>query len=89
MAQLAGCSQTLRTLKPAGPAREAGDCTTSDGVRVQFRIFDNEDQATGWGSAMSEVDSGPVDFSGYGENWVTRVVDATRQQANVIFEHLT
>ena len=89
MADLTGCSRTLRPVALVGPVWDAGDCTTPDGIQVQFRMFDNGDQATGWGSAMRETDTGPIDAIAYGNDWAVRVIDADRDQANRIFAHLT
>jgi len=89
MADLVGCAQTLRPVPLVGPAWDAGDCTTPDGIRVQLRMFDNEDQAIGWGSAMRETDTGPSDPAAYGDGWVVRAIDADRDQVNRIFSHVT
>ena len=89
MAERVGCGGTLRPFPPRAPARDAGECVTADGVRVQFRIFDDMGEARGWGSAMDESDTGRPDPGAYGANWVARVVDATRDEANAVLSRLS
>lgn len=88
MAQDIGCAATFTAVPMHAPAREAGKCVSTGGVQVQFRVFENQDQARGWGAAMGERDTGAVDPSIYGSTWVVRVIDTDRLTANRIFAAL-
>jgi hypothetical protein len=89
MARRAGCTGAVKAIPVQGPAVQAGDCTTPTGLHLQLRIFGTMDEATGWGSAMGEADTGPRDVLAFGPNWVARLIDAPRDQANTVLAGLT
>lgn len=88
LADVLGCTRTLRTVPPVAPVVDAGDCTMSDGARIQLRVFSSMDQAVGWGGGVRETDAGPVDPMAFGDSWVVRILDADRDRANRIFARL-